>query len=411
MSYILTNPSALSALQSLQQTQNNLATVQNEVSTGLSVASAKDNASYWSIATQLNSDSGVITAANSALTQSQSVLDTASSAITSVITTINSIQTALTQAAQPGADIANINTTLAALGNQLTDAVNGASFNGLNLLNGSQAATLNFIAGFNATASGGTFNTISLTPTALTGTAGTQTTSSQPTITDAATINQIISQTSNGATLAYGTNVITATAGTAPTYATTQDGAGSSTTIATAGTGGVTTAGTAGTLVIQSEALNGATTTTTYTAVDGNGNGTSLADAAALQVSVTTTTAGGALTQTAGGQTFNLTTLGTAGNGITSATAAAALSATEQALTAVTNYAATIGATQDRVTNATNLNTQLTTNYATGVAGLVDANMNTASTQLQALQTQEQLGIQSLSIANQQSQLILKLFG
>jgi flagellin len=44
------------------------------------------------------------------------------------------------------------------------------------------------------------------------------------------------------------------------------------------------------------------------------------------------------------------------------------------------------------------------------VAGMVDADMNTASTQLQALQTQEQLGIQSLSIANQNAALILKLF-
>jgi len=58
-----------------------------------------------------------------------------------------------------------------------------------------------------------------------------------------------------------------------------------------------------------------------------------------------------------------------------------------------------------------NLNTALTTNYANGIQGLVDADMNTASTRLQALQTQEQLGIQSLSIANQNAQLIMKLFG
>ncbi len=76
----------------------------------------------------------------------------------------------------------------------------------------------------------------------------------------------------------------------------------------------------------------------------------------------------------------------------------------------MTNYAATIGATQDRMTAASTFNTALTTNYADGVSGLVDADMNTASTRLQALQTQEQLGIQSLSIANQNAQLILKLF-
>jgi flagellin len=37
--------------------------------------------------------------------------------------------------------------------------------------------------------------------------------------------------------------------------------------------------------------------------------------------------------------------------------------------------------------------------------------MNEASTRLQALQTQQQLGVQSLSIANQQTSMILKLFG
>ena len=79
-----------------------------------------------------------------ALTQSQSVMDTASSAISSVITTINSIQTALTEATNPGADIGNIQTTLTSLGQQLTDAVNGASFNGLNVLDGSQTDGVEF---------------------------------------------------------------------------------------------------------------------------------------------------------------------------------------------------------------------------------------------------------------------------
>ena len=102
MSSILTNASALSALQSLTQTQAALKTTENQVSTGLAVSSAADNASYWSIATQLDADSGVVTAANSALSQSQSVLSTASSAISSIITTINSIETALTQATNPG---------------------------------------------------------------------------------------------------------------------------------------------------------------------------------------------------------------------------------------------------------------------------------------------------------------------
>ena len=44
------------------------------------------------------------------------------------------------------------------------------------------------------------------------------------------------------------------------------------------------------------------------------------------------------------------------------------------------------------------------------VSTMVDADMNEASTRLQALQTQQQLGVQSLSIANQNSQMILRLF-
>src|SRR3984957_11238662 len=141
---ILTNSSALSALQSLNMTEQDLSITQNQVSTGLAVSNASQNAAYWSIGQQLNSDSGIVTAANSALSQSQAVFDTATSAINSVITTINSINTAVTDAAEPNADIANINTTLASLALQLTDAVNGASFNGLNLLNGT-TTTSNFV--------------------------------------------------------------------------------------------------------------------------------------------------------------------------------------------------------------------------------------------------------------------------
>ena len=45
-----------------------------------------------------------------------------------------------------------------------------------------------------------------------------------------------------------------------------------------------------------------------------------------------------------------------------------------------------------------------------GVSSLVDADMTEESTKLQALQVQQQLGTQALSIANQQSQSILSLF-
>jgi flagellin len=392
---VLNNPGALSALQALDMTQQSLNTVQNEVSTGLSVATAADNSSYWSIAAQLTADSGVVQASNDALSQGQSVLATASSAINSVITTINSIQTALTQATEPGANITNINTSLASLGQQLTDAVNAASFNGLNVLNGSVTA-LNFVSGYNASATGGSINTISFTTQALyglsTGTTSTSSTS-QSTVTDAATMSQLQAQfaadTADTTAVSYSTP--TATYGNDAVYEDTTNQA----------------------LTVQSMGLDGTVTTTTYTALDANGNtlaqegtgGTlTFANAASYAVSTTVTTPNSQNLLVQSG--VDLTNLN-----ITGATdAQTSLSATDQALAQVTNYAALIGATQDRMTTASTFNTALMTNYSDGISGMVDADMNTASTQLQALQTQEQLGIQSLSIANQNAQLILKLF-
>jgi flagellin len=394
MSSILNNSAALSALQALTMTQQSLAIVQGQVSTGLKVGTAADNSSYWSIAAQLRSDSGVVTASNDALSEGQSVLATASSAIDSVIKTLNSMTTSLTQAQNPGANIGDINTSLASLGRQLSDSVKGASFNGLNVLNGTQS-TLSFVSGFNATSTGGTLNIIAFAAQALTGGATTTptTTTTQSSVTDTATITNLaglFNAPPTNATLSYGNDVITAST-----------------------TGPMT-------LTVQSKDLNGSTTTSTYTALDANGNNsaidtslTSFGNAASLAVSTTTTTAASSnlLTQSGvdltGGSgptsTFQL-------GGTTGIAASLGLTAVNQALAAVTNYAALIGATQDRMTAATTFNTALTTNYSNGVSGLVDADMNQASTRLLALQTQQQLGIQSLSVANQNAQLILKLF-
>ena len=392
MSSILNNPDALSALQSLQMTQQSLSTVQNQVSSGLKVATAADNSSYWSIAAQLTADSGVVSASNDALSQGQSLLATASSAINSVITTINSIQTALTQATEPGANLSSINTSLASLGKQLTDAVNAASFNGLNVLNGSVTA-LNFVSGFNATAAGGNINTIAFTTQALygltTGVGNTESTATSS-ITDPTAIAQVQAQ--------------------ATTFAAKTDTISTTTPTATFGTDLANESATAGTLTVQHALADGSWTTTTYTALDANGNSVAdggtptFATAASFRVATTTTTPNSQNLLVQNGT--DLTALS-----ITGAPAAqTALNDVAQALAGVTNYAAQIGATQNRMTTAATFNTALMTNYSDGISGLVDANMNTASTQLQALQTQEQLGIQSLSIANQNAQLILKLF-
>ena len=82
----------------------------------------------------------------------------------------------------------------------------------------------------------------------------------------------------------------------------------------------------------------------------------------------------------------------------------------DDALKEMTTASATLGATKNSITIQQNFISSLTDAVTKGVGALVDADMNQESTKLQALQVQQQLGIQSLSIANQNSQMILKLF-
>jgi flagellin len=412
MNSILTNSQALSALQSLNMTQMNMNITQAQVSTGLAVSTAADNAAYWAIGQQLTSDSGIITAANTALQQSQAILNTANSAIASVITTIDAIQAQITSASNPGASLGDINSTLAGLSLQLTQAVNGASFNGVNLLNGSQSSSsaLSFVSGYDGTAQGGSIASISFTAQALTGqqnaSGATITNSATTTVTDPSLIATLDAFPSGSTTVAGSATPAEATPGT----------------VAVAG---------AGSVVITSVDSAGDTTTSTYTGYTGSvSGGTTATSVGAYSASnptgssswtVQTTTTAGGTNSSPGGLlvqvgseatqgTYDLTALGTNGTAVTASNASDMLTAVNSALSAVKSYASSIGEAQNQMTTANTFNSALNTDYANGLSSLVDADMNTASTRLQALQTQEQLGIQSLSIANQNSQLILKLF-
>ncbi|MGO4527398.1 flagellin, partial [Microvirga sp. 2MCAF35] len=82
----------------------------------------------------------------------------------------------------------------------------------------------------------------------------------------------------------------------------------------------------------------------------------------------------------------------------------------ETALESVRNFATELGAAKNQIDAQSKFLGALSEAMTNSVSTLVDADMNEASTRLQALQTQQQLGVQSLSIANQNSQMILKLF-
>jgi len=87
-----------------------------------------------------------------------------------------------------------------------------------------------------------------------------------------------------------------------------------------------------------------------------------------------------------------------------------ALTTVENALKAMTSAGAKLGSISTRITMQDDFVNSLSDSIDSGVGRLVDANMEEESSKLSALQTQQQLAIQSLSIANSSSQNILSLF-
>ncbi|MGG7516277.1 flagellin [Allorhizobium undicola] len=86
------------------------------------------------------------------------------------------------------------------------------------------------------------------------------------------------------------------------------------------------------------------------------------------------------------------------------------ISAVDTMLQTLTDSASTLGAISSRIDMQNNFVADLSDTIETGVGRLVDADMNEESTKIKALQTQQQLGIQALSIANTNAESILKLF-
>ncbi len=95
MASIMTNASALTALQSLNATNKNLETTQSRISTGYRVSQASDNAAYWSIATTMRSDNQALSTVSDSLGLGASKVDTAYTGMNKAIDTINSIKVKL----------------------------------------------------------------------------------------------------------------------------------------------------------------------------------------------------------------------------------------------------------------------------------------------------------------------------
>jgi flagellin len=132
-----TNRGAMVALQHLIQTNRDLDRTQNAVSTGLKVASAKDNAAFWAIANKMRSDVTAYDRVRESSDRATSILDTAIAASESIMELLNEMKgkaLAGSLAGISGAAQAALAADFVQLRDQITNVISNASFDGANMI-------------------------------------------------------------------------------------------------------------------------------------------------------------------------------------------------------------------------------------------------------------------------------------
>ncbi len=430
MSSILTNNGAMVALQTLKSINKNLGTIQTQISTGKNVANAKDNAAVWAISKVMESDVKGFKGISDSLNLGESTVAVARSASETVADLLTQMKGKIVAAQESNVDRDKIQTDIDALKDQIGSVVGAAQFNGLNLLSNtesdSNAAT--------AVASAGSRNVDILSSLDRSGTgvaASSISVAKQDLGYGASTVGLTGEEVGGAATgIAIG-----ATA----TFATFTDGgntilAGNSFAFAAAGMldadgnaldfdaaggyvardGDTLSDVTAQVVARLNVAAADAGLDLTFSAnedtegqIDITNNTSSAIDLDSAQVNQSDSTAfideadgvvGGGLELVEG---IDVTT----DNG-----AAAALAGIESLIQTSIDSAAAFGSAQGRIETQSDFITSLSDSLKSGIGTLVDADMEEASARLQALQVQQQLGVQALSIANQAPQSLLSLF-
>lgn len=134
MTSILMNTSAMAALQTLRTIGSNMADTQRQVSSGLRVQTASDNAAYWSISTTMRSDNKAISAVADALGLGAAKIDVAYTGLDATVDIVSEFRAKLVAAKEDGVDKAKIQTELDQLKQQLVSTATSANFNGVNWL-------------------------------------------------------------------------------------------------------------------------------------------------------------------------------------------------------------------------------------------------------------------------------------
>ncbi|TWF53369.1 flagellin [Neorhizobium alkalisoli] len=422
MTSILTNTAAMAALQTLRTIDRDMETTQKRVSSGLRVETAADNAAYWSIATTMRSDNSALSTVQDALGLGAAKVDTAYTALESAIDTVTEIKSKIVAAYGVGANREKIQEEITQLQEQLKSISESATFSGENWLqdyisDGATAAseqpvTKQIVASFTRSANGEVaVKTVDYTL------------SSKTVLYDLAGGNKGILD-SHASFIAENETSVAITSSDGTTSSTTDyavqfytsdelqaEGADTNTDdrIYDSGTGVYMKIDDGTWVKVTTTDPGPDTTTPAYN--DGTDDyyidtsaGSTLEDRK-MSMSVST---------------LDITDLDSVADQMNALVPG---SATDDAdvldmlerfvdkqLLAMTSAASSLGSIQSRIDLQENFVASLTDVIDKGVGRLVDADMNEESTRLKALQTQQQLGIQSLSIANTNAQNILQLF-
>jgi flagellin len=142
---INTNRQALSALQSLNQTNAELSTVQKRVSTGFRVADARDDGGAYAVAQSVRSDIAGVAAVNEQLGGVKGVLQTTFAALTVVSDTMKQARATLTRLADGAIDATQrkqYETQYEQLRTQISQFISDSTYNGRTLLSTDTAASV-----------------------------------------------------------------------------------------------------------------------------------------------------------------------------------------------------------------------------------------------------------------------------
>jgi flagellin len=404
MTSILTNTSAMVALQTMKSISKNLEMAQSEISTGKTINNAKDNAAVWAISKVMESDVKGFKGISDSLALGNSTISVARQAAETVTDLLTDLKSKIVASQEDNVDRDKIQLDVEALREQINSVIGAAQFNGLNLVDGSQG-TVDILSSLDRSASGVTASSISVSAQNLStggyvandvfATAGTSVVS-----TDADTFVMSLDKTA-------GTDQITI-----------QDGA---------------TAYAAGDKI--SFRIGDKTASYTVSSSDVTSGGNSVADLVAVGLKnsidalgisgltvdydsgspgVLNFTNAGTTDLTVSGQFQNASSGGLGAldsiDVSTAGGAATALGSIEGLLDTAIDASAAFGSAQSRIEIQSEFVGKLTDALRAGIGSLVDADLEETSARLQALQVQQQLSTQALSIANQQPQSVLALF-